>query len=111
MGLYTSNPVTIPGLSEPNLPVPAANVTGPLANATIPAGNVTGSGGLLSLSLMPKWMQARGRVLAKTGGAKILTIGESTTRGNGSGGATGNMGLSYPTQLAQMLSARGLPAS
>jgi lysophospholipase L1-like esterase len=63
--------------------------------------------------LLPHWRAARSKVRAGTGNARILCIGDSTTFGNGSNGAsTGDYKtLCYPTQLANLFNAAGINAN
>lgn len=61
------------------------------------------------------WKTARARVLAGTGDAKILCVGDSTTAGVGGGDSTHpeyqGGALAYPHQLAEMLTYGGLAAA
>lgn len=70
----------------------------------------------LDPSLLPKWRPKLAGVLAKTGRAKILCVGDSTTAGlgAGSGGTTNSTGArqnSYPDFLGARLNALGIPTT
>ncbi len=63
--------------------------------------------------LLPKTRAAFGRVMGKTGNARILCIGDSTIMGYGSNGGSSpsdQKTLSLPTQLSNMLNAAGINA-
>ena len=61
---------------------------------------------------LKKWRAALAKAKAGTSNARILCLGDSTTQGVGSNGAsTGNLTpLSYPSQLAGLFSAAGINA-
>jgi lysophospholipase L1-like esterase len=64
---------------------------------------------------LPTWLEKLNHVRAGTGRARVLCIGESTTRGTGAGtGANLNVAadqFSWPKYLADYLQARGVSAS
>jgi len=74
----------------------------------------------LKASNTSKYRAARGKVLAGISNMVVLTSGNSITAGAGATGGSGSsaallgsnaISKSYPTQLAQLLTARGLTAS
>lgn len=65
---------------------------------------------------LPRWRVALGKMLSGQANARILCLGDSTTFGVGSNNANGAGGgdmvtLSYPTQLASILTNFGYPAN
>lgn len=73
---------------------------------------VSPSGGV-DVTKLKKWTTARGKVKAGLSGAKVLCIGDSTTRGTGSANsATANVITgSWPSHLARILTTAGYKAS
>jgi len=61
---------------------------------------------------LAKWRVARSRVRAGDARAKVATVGDSTTAGQGSGGSALNSlrSRSYPAYLAKALAGSGIPA-
>jgi len=61
---------------------------------------------------LPKWGAARANVLAGISNAKLLCLGDSTTAGFGARpGNVNSIAYSYPTVLANLLTAAGLNSS
>lgn len=65
---------------------------------------------------LPRWRSALGKMASGQADARVLCIGDSTTFGVGSNNANGSGGgsmvaLSYPTQLATVLSGMGFSAN
>lgn len=61
-----------------------------------------------------RWRAARGKVMAGVSNARLLCVGNSITAGEfATGSASGNnlASKSYPTQLAQLMTAQGLNSS
>lgn len=98
-----------------------ANLTTALTTPLTVAGGGTNSGqtgnaGLNNIrgtSQLPHWNKALSKVISGKGNARVLIIGDSTTQGFYSlNTATGNMqSLSYPTQLANILTGAGIMAN
>lgn len=65
-------------------------------------------------ALLPFTSRCIARVRSGKGNCRIATVGDSTTAGQGAGtdgsGVTNAWYLSYPTQLANLISASGIPA-
>lgn len=73
----------------------------------------TGAPSNMSRPNTNKWRAARGKVRAGIQNARMLFVGNSLTAGfNSTGvGVTNPASLSYPTQVAQIMNATGLPTS
>ena len=82
--------------------------------ATLAGQNASGVSGT-GVSSLPRWRLARSKVLSGQGNARVLCLGESTTFGDGGTNQSPDNGslypYCYPTQLAAMLTALGIPAN
>lgn len=75
--------------------------------------NVSGSFVAPFTPALPRWNAARGRALARVSSPKIVCLGDSMTAGSGSNGSLSSSCrfMSWPSQVARILDARGLPTS
>ena len=108
---------TTPNIVTPTVTAGATAVPFDPSNVAIGGGTIRGTGWNefygFSGQNTKKWRAALARTRVGGTRAKIACVGDSTTRGMGSGSGdlfTGTQANSYPTQLAALLNARGLPA-